>query len=225
MILLHGALGSDAQFRNFQNSLTDSQEVHLLNLPGHGGTTTDDDFSIPAFACFVQNYIAAKGLEKPAVFGYSMGGYVALYVAKTAPGLLGAVGTLATKFHWDEAAAAKEVQLLNSETIEAKVPRFAAELAARHQPADWKTVVRQTAGLLEGLGKDNLLTNADYAAIAIPVLVMLGDRDKMVSLDETVAVAKSLPSGQLAVLPSTPHPWEGVDATLVAYLLQRLANQ
>ena len=49
---------------------------------------------------------------------------------------------------------------------------------------------------------------------------MLGDRDKMVSLDETVAVYKSLPNAEMCVLPNTPHPLEQADTgllTLMAY--------
>lgn len=220
IILLHGALGSAAQFGDLGKLLEGHFEVHLLNLPGHGGGDTAH-FSIPSFARFVEDYILEKGLERPAIFGYSMGGYVALYLAKENPELLRCICTLATKFHWDEATAAKEVKLLNPEAMETKVPLFAEALKQRHQPSNWKAVVQQTATLLKGLGENNLLKGADYTSITTPVLVMLGDRDKMVSLEETVAVAKALPFGELAVLPNTPHPWEGVDAAIVAYFLQR----
>ena len=220
IIILHGALGSGAQFSSLKMLLNDSFDVHVLTLPGHG-STAGNDFSIPLFAHFVQDYIASNALEKPAVFGYSLGGYVAIYLASQHPGLLSSVCTLATKFSWNEVIAAKEVKMLNPQMMEAKVPAFAAELALRHEPTDWKEVVRQTANLLEGLGRNNHLTADAFAAITIPTLVMLGDRDKMVSLEETVLVAKALPAGQLAVLPGTPHPWESVDAQLVAYLLKR----
>ena len=220
LLLLHGALGSGAQFSKLNLLLGDFFDVHILTLPGHGGTA-GDDFSIPGFARFVQDHIEEKGLDQPAVFGYSMGGYVALHLASQNPGLFGSACTLATKFEWDETIAAKEVRMLNPEVMEAKVPLFAAELAERHQPSDWKEVVRQTANLLEGLGRNNLLTADAFAAISIPVLVMLGDKDRMVSLDETVTAAKALPAGQLAVLPNTQHPWEAVDPQLVAYLLKR----
>ena len=47
---------------------------------------------------------------------------------------------------------------------------------------------------------------------------MLGDRDKMVSLEETVAAFKIFPKGQMAVLPGTPHAVEQVDIALITFL-------
>ena len=72
--------------------------------------------------------------------------------------------------------------------------------------------------MILGMGRDNPLKTDDYADIAKPVLLMLGDRDKMVSFDETLAVYKMLPNAQLAVLPNIAHPIESVDFT-------RLANE
>jgi hypothetical protein len=46
---------------------------------------------------------------------------------------------------------------------------------------------------------------------------MLGDRDKMVSLDETTEVYVNLPSAQLAILPNTAHPIEMVNQARLAY--------
>jgi hypothetical protein len=42
------------------------------------------------------------------------------------------------------------------------------------------------------------------------VRVMVGDRDAMVSVEESAAAARALPAGELAVLPRTPHPIEQV---------------
>lgn len=38
----------------------------------------------------------------------------------------------------------------------------------------------------------------------------MGDRDTVVSADETARVAKLLANGRLTVLPDTPHPFEQV---------------
>ena len=71
--------------------------------------------------------------------------------------------------------------------------------------------------MLVEMGKDNPLKAVDYPAIQHPVLLMLGDRDKMVPLDETVEVYKSLPKAQLAILPNTAHPIEMVNQARLAY--------
>jgi pimeloyl-ACP methyl ester carboxylesterase len=223
LILLHGALGSRPQLTALAEQLAQHYDVHALDFPGHGGTPLPEQFSISSFAQYVQEYCKAQGLTKVSLFGYSLGGYVALYLARQQPQLVNRVVTLATKFHWDEATAAREVKMLQPDAIEQKVPQFARTLQERHAPADWKEVLRHTASMMEGLGKQNALAPEDYKEISCPCLLMLGDRDKMVTLEETVAVYRQLPHGQLAVLPNTPHPLEGVATDrLVQMILQGL---
>ena len=42
------------------------------------------------------------------IFGYSMGGYVALHAARRHPERIGSIMTLGTKFAWDTPTAEKE---------------------------------------------------------------------------------------------------------------------
>src|SRR5215203_1275354 len=115
LILLHGALGSRAQLAPLDRLLSNHFDVHALDFPGHGGTPLPPHFSIPSLARSVQQYCEEKGLREVSVFGYSMGGYVALYLALQAPALVRRIITLATKFQWDVATAAREVKMLQPE--------------------------------------------------------------------------------------------------------------
>ncbi|MEO6540127.1 MAG: alpha/beta hydrolase [Ferruginibacter sp.] len=222
ILLLHGAIGAMEQLSSLEKYLAGSFLVHRLNFSGHGGSPFSvEPFSIPLFAKEVISFLDNKGIETISIFGYSMGGYVAMYLAKHHPQRIDKVITLATKFTWDEAIAAKEMKMLNAAKIEEKLPGFAASLQKRHAPNDWKTVLEKTASMLLEMGKDNPLKPADHTTIQQPVLLMLGDRDKMVSLNETLEVYKALPNAQLAVLPATAHPIEMVDPGRLAYELQR----
>jgi pimeloyl-ACP methyl ester carboxylesterase len=145
-----------------------------------------------------------------------MGGYVAMYLAKHHPQKIKKIITLATKFTWDKTIAEKEIKMLNAEKIEEKLPDFANSLKKRHVPNNWKTVLEKTAAMLIEMGNDNPLKPEDYENIQHPVLLMLGDRDKMVTLDETLEVYKNLPNAQLAVLPNTPHPIEMINTGRLA---------
>ena len=225
LILLHGALGSRTQLTGLAEQLVPHYDLHALDFPGHGGTSATEAFSIPYFARYVQQYCSEKGLDRFTLFGYSMGGYVALYLARQQPHLVVRVITLATKFHWDEATAAREVKMLQPMVIEQKVPQFAKALRERHAPADWTEVLHQTAALLQGLGQQNALTLEDYQSITCPTLLMLGDRDKMVTLEETVAFYRQLPKGQLAVLPNTPHPLEAVAVDRLAWMIRKAMSE
>lgn len=218
ILLLHGAVGSTDQLGLLEQKLVNYFTVYRLNFSGHGGFPfSDEKFSIRLFASEVIAYLDKKKIESISIFGYSMGGYVAMYLAKYHPERINKIITLATKFTWDEIIAANEVKMLNAEKIETKLPDFATALQKRHAPNDWKTVLEKTAAMLIEMGKDNPLKPDDYPFINHPVLLMLGDRDKMVTLAETVEVYKNLPNAQLAVLPNTAHPIEMVDQASLAH--------
>jgi pimeloyl-ACP methyl ester carboxylesterase len=212
LILLHGAIGASAQLVPFQKLLRKPFKPLVFDFPGHGGKRFPKaKFSIPFFAESTLKMMDKKKIAVGDFFGYSMGGYVALYLARHYPERVGKVMTLATKFSWDPETAQREVKMLDPEKITEKVPAFAKELEELHAPADWKEVLRRTAGMMLALGNDPVLTADDFSQIEKPVLLCLGDRDKMVSLQETISVYRSLPRAQLAVLPETPHPFAQVD--------------
>lgn len=222
LLLLHGAIGAAGHFEKLVKRLENDYRVYTMNFPGHGGEALPGGpFSIPLFAEAVLKYMDENGIEQTSVFGYSMGGYVAMYLAKYYPGRVEKIITLATKFHWDKETAAREVQMLNADKIVAKIPAFAEALERRHAPNDWKAVLRHTGDMLYNLGEQNTLQPDDYPSITHPVLVLLGDRDKMITLEETVAVYKSLPDAQMGVLPGTPHPIEQVDTSQLSFFIKR----
>ncbi len=218
LLLLHGAIGSSAQLKELQSKLSGSFTVHLFDFPGHGGKPLPNNFSIAEFADSVAAFLQQEQLSAVDVFGYSMGGYVALYLAKHHPALVNNIATLATKFEWNEAIAAKEVKMLQADVIEQKLPSFAETLQQRHAPQDWKKVLHKTAEMLLQMGKDNPL-KLDYHNIQHQTLIMLGDKDKMVSLEETEAVSKALSNAEFKLLTDTPHPIEQVNTTILAELL------
>jgi pimeloyl-ACP methyl ester carboxylesterase len=220
IILLHGALGSKTYMQPLAEALSGHLQVHSFNFSGHGGAPfPPTPFSIPLFSDELRIFIETNGIEGPHIFGYSMGGYAALHLAKQMPSSIGSVITLATKFHWDEATAARELNMLDADTIIAKVPALAALLQERHQPNDWRELLERTKELLTGLGVRNALQLEDYASITNKTLLLLGDRDKMVCLEETAAVYKQLPNAQMAVLPDTQHAFEHVKVELLSRLI------
>src|SRR5688500_17927085 len=155
ILLLHGAIGAADQLQPLAHKLP-GYKVISFNFSGHGGKSFPaGDLSIKHFADEVLAFMEAQKLEQVNIFGYSMGGYVGMYLAKHHPDKVKQVATLATKFHWDGPAAAKETQMLDADKIEAKVPAFAKSLQERHAPNDWKTLLQRTAGMLHAMGENN----------------------------------------------------------------------
>lgn len=220
VILLHGAVGAADQLQPLADLLRQNGcEVHSLNFSEHGQAPFNSKgFSIGVFAEELQDYILSNRLQSPAVFGYSMGGYVALHLAAKQPGLLGPIATLATKFNWTPEAAAREAKMLDPDAILAKVPRFAEALQGRHG-ANLKDLLAKTAGMMSELGRNNVLSNEALQSLGNRVMLGLGDSDTMVSLEETLKVKSQLKSGSLYMLPHTKHPLETVNVKLLTPML------
>lgn len=224
LLLLHGALGAKEQLSPLGERLANDFYVHRLNFAGHGGEPMPKGcWSIASMAQEVTGYLDSyvPAGDPVYAFGYSMGGYVCMYLNRHFPGRIQKTITLATKFHWDEAVAAREVKMLDPDIIGQKVPAFAEELEKRHGSREWKTVLEKTRDMLLNMGTDNPLKPEDYPQIASPCQLLLGDRDKMVSFDETLGVYRQLRQAQLGVLPGTPHGLEQVDMHQLSALIRK----
>jgi pimeloyl-ACP methyl ester carboxylesterase len=226
ILLLHGALGARDTLRPIERALTPllpaGTPVHAHEFAGHG-TTPDPDaapdapYDVARLAAGVLEAMDRGRIDHAVLFGYSLGGYVALLLAAQHPTRVRAVTTLATKLAWTLEGAARETSRLDAATIRAKVPRFADALAARHADAGgWEAVLTRTAGMMHGIAARPLVTPEVLAAVACPTRICVGDRDATVTLDECVAAVRALPHGELAVLPGTGHPLEHADASRVA---------
>lgn len=222
--ILHGALGSAHQFAPLQNAIGGPSRV--ITFIGHGNEADiSEPWSIELFSRQLEQALELDHPKTPAqIFGYSMGGYVALDCAIRRPDLVAKIVTLGTKLLWTSKGALDEIKKLDADIIKAKVPAFAADLALRHGENRWRTVLAKTADLMIALGSHPLLTADRCSEITVPVRYGLGDRDEMVSLQETVEWYKATPHAELSVLPLTRHPIERVDTNqLVRHITSFLA--
>jgi pimeloyl-ACP methyl ester carboxylesterase len=221
VLLLHGALGAGRQMEPLAAALGEYCRVHRMDFEGHGDAPfRDRPFRMEHFPENVRERLDALELRSACIFGYSMGGYVALQLALALPERVERIATLGTKFRWDAETATAEGRRLDPVKIRAKVPHFADVLEERHRVAGgWEHVLARTADLLRDLGDNPRLTDRELARIAHPVCVCVGEKDTTVGMEETSAVAGTLPSGTLCVLPDTPHPIEQVRIDLLAPIL------
>ena len=124
LILLHGALGSMEQFSEAKELLSKEFNVHVFNFSGHGGKRIETPFSIEQFVDDTSTYLDQHQIKSTHIFGYSMGGYVALQLARDHPGKIEKIMTLGTKFNWTPESAENEVRMLVPKVIESKIPKF-----------------------------------------------------------------------------------------------------
>lgn len=211
LLLLHGALGSKSQFSPLLPLLKEHFQVHTLDFEGHGTSPPKErPFRIGHFVENVLEYQDEHGLGPIKIFGYSLGGAVGVVLADQHPERIDRVHTLATKFVWTAEIAQRESAQLDPDMILQKVPRFADALKERHVALDWIRVLEKTKEMFSILAGEDMLNEEAMARIYTPMRLGVGDRDKMVSIEETAKVYRLIPNCQLQVFPGTPHPLERV---------------
>ncbi len=221
ILLLHGALGSKEQFSRLESSLTGKFKTHSLSFSGHGRRPSHHHaFTIQSFAHEVLDWMNEHYIKKIDIFGYSMGGYVALWLARFYPERAGRIFTLGTKLKWNEEEAEKEIKMLNAEKIVEKVPAFAQTLAERHGEHEWKSVMSKTALLMRDLAHTHL-TEQDFIKIENQILLGRGGKDTMVTFDETDYVHHLLKNSEFKIYENVAHPIEQVPVELLGKEFER----
>ncbi len=221
LILLHGALGSQAQLQALAYKLSSTRTVYTLNFLGHGGRPfPKSGFDMSLFVQDIEQFMAEKKIALSDFFGYSMGGYAALCLALQAPQKVGKIFTLGTKFDWTAESAAKETKMLDPDIILAKVPKFAQMLELRHQPQDWRKLLELTAKMMWNLSEGAALQAEQCSKISQKVRINVGEADNMVSIEESKSMSEAIPNASFKILPAVPHPIEKVDIELLQQELE-----
>ncbi|MGH1519375.1 alpha/beta fold hydrolase [Chryseobacterium sp. JK1] len=223
LILLHGALGHSDIFNPYLETLSQYFTVHTPLFSGHGDTELPaGGINTEKYTEELDLYCKENNLTEISLFGHSMGGYVALCYAMKNPENINSIITLGTKFDWTEEQALKESKMLNPDAILEKVPKYAQLLESQHGQK-WKQLLPAIADLMVDLGKNPPLKN-NLTEIQIPVQIMVGDQDNMVTIEESVNVYRTLPNAKLAVLPDTKHPMDKVRPSLLLDVMKDFWN-
>lgn len=86
LLLIHGFGGDLTNWMFNQNDLAEKRRVVAFDLPGHGESTKDVGDGTPAtFAATVETLLDTLGIARAHVAGHSLGGAIALELAKRSP--------------------------------------------------------------------------------------------------------------------------------------------
>lgn len=219
IILLHGALGEKSDLDSLSHYLKPRFNVFSFNFSGHGQTSFTNQFDIPQFSNELNNFIEINKLTRPHIFGYSMGGYVSIYLALNYGTLLGKIITLGTKFNWDETSTQNEITLLQRKVLEERAPQF-VELLIKKHGKDWALLLEKTQSLMHDIAMKNYLQPESLSRIENQVLLGIGDRDKMVTYSETQTMMKAIPKSNMYILPMTKHPIETANSKVLGEIIK-----
>jgi 2-succinyl-6-hydroxy-2,4-cyclohexadiene-1-carboxylate synthase len=83
IVFLHGFLGRGDDFCHLAEGIVDRYSSLLIDLPGHGGSLLTDDnaYTMAGAAALIIDRMTARQFAPVGIYGYSMGGRLALYLA------------------------------------------------------------------------------------------------------------------------------------------------
>lgn len=179
VILLHGNGGSHNDLETTHRELAQAgYMVYALDSRGQGANKPLPEYHYKDMAADVYEFIKLKGLEKPAVFGFSDGGIIALQLEVMYPGTLGAIVTGGANIFVENAL----------------IPSFAEGFLA--QPS--------TEPLVIMLQTEPSMTVEDMKGIGCPSLIMSGEHD-LIRQEHTLLIGENIPSGRPVIIPGEDH--------------------
>ncbi len=215
LLLLHGGLFDiDQQFGALLPHLSQGRQVVAADFQGHGRTNdADRPLTTEGLAADVVGLLDHLGLTQVDVFGFSVGGAVALRLAIVHPERVRRLVVSSVSFHPDgdrgentEAVAEMTVDMI------AGTPMEAAYRAKSPHPEKLQDLLTKLSHFDEGFPG---WSDDDIRGIAAPTLITVGDCD-MVRLEHAVRFLQlrggdvngdfeGVPASQLAVFPGTTH--------------------
>ncbi len=222
LLLLHGALGARSDFDHFQKLDFGTSILHTLDFHGHGEDESvgQEGFRIETMAKQLIDFLYAYSQQKFHLFGYSMGGYVALYAASLVHDLCLSITTLGTKYDWNPDTAEKEAALLKATAIKQNFPEWAQRLERKHGASRWEQVVHHTSNMMLDLGSNPRLGPKQLLTVKVPCVIGRGSKDKMVGEEESKAMVSLIPNARYVELENMPHALEKIPGEVLTKFIQ-----
>ena len=196
LFLLHGYTLSSKSWRPYVNDFDKEYEVYLIDLTGHGKSEAfKENLSIKSVAEDLNVLVQYLKLDKIKAIGFSFGGDVLYQLALLDPTLIESMITIGAVGTWtinDFPEYQKAFTFENRDNF--------PWLLTNHG-TDYKIKV-----LMEQFNNYTVkLTNEELQTIKPEVLIMIGDDDEGMNLEEVARVRKNLPNSDLWILPNVAH--------------------
>jgi pimeloyl-ACP methyl ester carboxylesterase len=212
LVVFPGAYMSVELMGDLVPALAESRQVIGVEFQGHGHTADiDRPFSYEQFADDTAALLGHVGIEQADVYGYSLGGGVALQLGLRHPGRVRKLVIASASYSSDGVypEVLGEIETITTENFDGTPWRDAYDRAAP-DPSAFPTLVEKLTQLD--------MTPFDWPIddITAPTLVLIGDSDGT-RLEHAVEMfrrlgggifgdlAPELPASQLGILPGTTH--------------------
>lgn len=238
LILLHGGTVTSQMWQPHIPFFAQYFRVIAPDSRGHGRTNNPTgELSYRIMADDVAAFIQALGLKKPLVFGYSDGGQIALEIGMRYSNLTKVLVVGAAWYKFTEAylnslkaMGFEGPDTVNIEYLQRNDPSWIEFLKTEHSRTDdpdyWQRLLKQISTMW--------WTPLDYGVedfqkITEPTLILIGDRDGLIPLEDAIEMYQLIPNAELAILPNATHITavadDGLFLRIVLDFLFRHCNQ
>lgn len=217
LILVHGALGNANEFQAINSKLSEKYNVLLYEIPHHGNRSKSEvEFNIDELTKDLERFISVVG--RSYIYGFSLGGYIALNLAQNGCRFVKGIITQGTKLDWSPASAKIEIQALDIDSLQSKAKPFYDYLFSLHGTY-LSQLLDKTADFMLELGDSPSISKHSVSLINCPVRMIRGGKDRMVSKAETLSICESIPNSYYFEVPSFIHPLGFLNPSHVARLI------
>jgi len=199
LVFLHGWAKNKGDYAPLLRSLSPNVKVFPLDLPGFGTEPILKAMDLDDYAQFVTRFIKKNNLGSVIVGGHSFGGRVAIKLTLNYPELV------------------KKLILVDSAGIERKsLKTKILQIFAAITPTRIKELARPLVGSKDYLASVGLVRETmknivaenlepDLSKIAVPTLIVWGDRDHTTPLWQGNLMHKLINRSQMVIIPGGDH--------------------
>ncbi|HPQ33703.1 MAG TPA: alpha/beta hydrolase [Tenuifilaceae bacterium] len=221
VVFLHGYLESIEIWSDFVETFYKKFRVVLVDLPGHGKSTVNNDsVSMDEMANAVNEVLNHLGISKVVLVGHSMGGYVTLAFANRFPEKVKGIVLFHSHPNPDPpqklASRLSDIEKVSSgflaKIVEASIPNLYAnenvkrfeEYVARSKSIALKTSAKGVVAALSGMvNRDD--RNDVIEKISSPVLIIFGRKDNLIPSDAAEKIVQKHPASRVCWLENSGH--------------------
>lgn len=206
LVLLHGGLGSMADFQPILDRLPADFRLIGIDFRGHGKSTLGTaPLTYQQYQADVVCVLDHLGVPSCSLLGFSDGGIVAYRLAARMPARVAAVATVGAQWRLETGSPVFEMLSgLTAEMWGEMFPESVDYYRSVNPAPDFDTLVQAVVGLWTDLG-DTGYPNESVADIAAPMLIVRGDDDPLLSLHEAVELQEKVAAAHFANVPFAGH--------------------
>ena len=227
LILLHGSQANAAAFLFDAPAFAQDFRVYAVDMIGEPGRSAPvrPPLAGEAHALWLDEVLAGLGVERAAIYGVSLGGWLALDYARRRPGKVSALA-----LNVPAGIGGQKNFLLKAAPLMLLGPWGAAkvrELVFGPAPADVPAAARPFVEMMGVIGRgfrprvETLLrlTDAELAGLAMPIWAVFAGRDVLLDGPGAAARLQALaPHAEVILLPEARHFIPGQAPAVAAFL-------